>query len=131
MEANGASRVPRGRQKGAPAWHRSCTWWVDMNSMDWSTLEGQALWMLGHADQAAPREGLQGMLQQLRIWQYLRTGMYTSWTVILSARDYKGKRAVVREVTWDRPMDWKSRSRTVASLKRRREVDPTVRIRDA
>ena len=71
------------------------------------------------------------MLQQLRIWEYLRTGMYTSWTVILSARDYKGKRAVVREVTWDRPTDWKNRARTVASLKRRREVDPAVRIRDA
>ena len=102
-----------------------------MNPMEWRTLEDQALWLLGHADQAPPREGLQGMLQQLRIWEYLQTGIYTSWTVILSARDYKGKRAVVREVGWDRPTDWKQRSRPVASLKRRRDIEPTMRIRDA
>jgi len=102
-----------------------------MNPMEWKSLEEQALWLLGHADQAPPREGLQGMLQQLRIWEYLRSGVYTSWSVILSAREYKGKRAVVREVGWDRPTDWKNRTRAESPLKRRRDVEPSIRIRDA
>jgi len=102
-----------------------------MNASEWKTLEDQALWLLGHADQAPPREALQGMMQQLRIWEYLRTGAYTSWTVILSAREVKGKRAVVREVRWERPADWKSRARAVAPLKRRRDVEPSIQIRDA
>jgi len=102
-----------------------------MNPQEWASLEEQALWLLGHGDQAPPREGLQGMVQQLRIWEYLRAGRYTSWTVILSAREYKGKRAVVRELSWDRPADWKSRARAVSSLKRRRDVEPSIQIRDA
>jgi hypothetical protein len=102
-----------------------------MNPQEWKTLEEQALWLLGHGDQAPPREGLQGMVQQLRIWEYLLKGRYTSWTVILSAREYKGKRAVVREVSWDRPSDWKIRTRAVSSLKRRRDVEPSIQIRDA
>jgi len=102
-----------------------------MNPQEWSSLQAQALWLLGHADQAPPREELQGMVQQLRIWEYPCSGPYTSWTVIVSAREYKGKRAVVREVSWDRPADWKSRSRAVSPLKRRRDVEPSVWIRDA
>lgn len=102
-----------------------------MNSMEWTNLEDQALWLLGHADQAPPREGLQGMMQQLRLWEYLHTGAYTSWSVILFAREHKQRPAVIREVSWDRPGDWKSRTRAVSSLKRRQDVEPSVRIRDA
>jgi len=102
-----------------------------MNPTEWTTVEGRALWLLGHADQASPREGIQGMLPQLRIWEYLRTDAYTSWTVIVSARENKGKRAIVREVCWDRPEDWKSWNRAASPLKRRQDVAPSIRIRDA
>lgn len=92
-----------------------------MRPRDWKTLEDQALWLLSNADQAPPREPLYGMALQLRLWKYPRSGMQVSWSIILPAREYKGRGAVIREVSWDRTLDWK---------RRKAVPEPAVRIRD-
>jgi hypothetical protein len=102
-----------------------------MNPELWKSLEGQALWLLEHADQLPPREPLQGMALQLRVWRYPRSGAHVSWSVILSVREFRAKRAVVREVVWDRLADWKQRMAPLEALKRRQILAPSIRSRDA
>jgi len=102
-----------------------------MNTDLWRTLEEQALWLLAHGDQGSPRESIQAMAQELRLWRYLRNGAYTSWGILMPVRENRGKRALVREVTWDRPRDWKRSMGTVEHLKRRPSNDPSLKIRDA
>jgi hypothetical protein len=102
-----------------------------MNPESWKRLEDRALWLLEHADQSPPSEHLRGMALQLRLWRYPRSGARESWSIILPVREYRERRAVVREVAWDRPADWK---RTRARIKSPKVLDiltPSVRIRDA
>ena len=102
-----------------------------MNPEPWKSLEARALWLLEHADQLPPRETLRGMALQLRLWRYPRSGPHVSWSVILSVREYRARRAVVREVTWDRLADWKQRMAPLAALKRRQGLEPSIRSRDS
>jgi hypothetical protein len=102
-----------------------------MDAESWKRLENQALWLLGHADQSPPVELLRGMALQLRLWQSPRSKARESWSIILPVREYRDRRAVVREVVWDRPADWKRTMTRIKSLKRRDILTPTVRIRDA
>lgn len=92
-----------------------------MNARDWKTFEGRATWLLRNADQASPRETLQGMALQLRLWRYPISGVHVSWSILLPVRDYRARKAIVREASWD-----PSRER-----KRKAGVEPDVRIRDA
>jgi hypothetical protein len=92
-----------------------------MNAKDWKTFAGRATWMLSNADQASPRENLPGMALQLRLWRYPCSGVRVSWSILLPVRDYRARRAIVREASWD-----PSRER-----KRKAGAEPDVRIRDA
>ncbi len=102
-----------------------------LKSESWKRLEVQALWHLEHADQSQPRDLLRGMALQLRLWRYPRSGEYVSWSVILSVREFKSRRAVVREVAWDRLSDWKHRMGPLETLKRRQVLEPSIRCRDS
>lgn len=102
-----------------------------MNPELWTRLEDQALWHLEHADQRPPRDTTRGMALQLRLWRYPRSGVHLSWSVILPVRDYRGRRAVVREVAWDRIADWKHRMAPLETLKRRQVLEPSLRSRDS
>jgi hypothetical protein len=97
----------------------------------WQRLEEQALWTLEHADQLPPRELTNGMALQLRLWRYPRSGAHASWNLILPVRDVRARRAVVREVVWDRIADWELRMAPRETLKRRQIQVPTIRSRDA
>lgn len=92
-----------------------------MNARDWKNVTDRAAWLLRNADQAAPRENLQGMALQLRLWRYPFSGVHVSWSILLPAREYRARKSIVREASWD-----PSRER-----KRRAAVEPDVRIRDA
>jgi hypothetical protein len=102
-----------------------------MNPEFWKPLEAQALWFLEHADQLPPREPLHGMAMQLRVWRYPRSGAHVSWSVILPVREYRARRALVREVVWDRLADWKHRMTPLGTLKRRQILAPSIRNRDS
>src|SRR5258706_11101216 len=102
-----------------------------MNADRWRRLHDRAVWLLEHADQTPPVELLRGMGLQLRLWQYPLTGPHHSWSIILPAREYRGRPAVIREVAWDQDVDWKLSMSPVNRLKRRQPVEPTVRVRDA
>lgn len=102
-----------------------------MSADPWKSLETEALWSLEHADQLPPREVTHGMALLLRHWSYPRSGDHVSWSLILPARDYRTRRALLREVAWDRLADWKRRTAPLAALKRRQELQPSLRIRDA
>ncbi len=102
-----------------------------MNIELWKTLEVEALWQLEHADQLPPREVTRGMALLLRLWRYPRSGPHVSWSVILSVRDFRARRAVVREVVWDRLADWKQKMAPLEALKRRQVPAPSVRSRDS
>jgi hypothetical protein len=97
----------------------------------WKRMEGLALWSLEHADQLPPREVTLGMGILLRHWRYPRASDHVSWSLILPARDYRTRRAVVREVTWDRLADWKRIRSPLEALKRRQGLEPSLRVRDA
>ena len=97
----------------------------------WKRMEAMALWSLEHADQLPPREITLGMGILLRHWRYPRSGDHVSWSLILPARDYRTRRAVVREVAWDRLADWKRMSAPLEALKRRQGLEPSLRVRDA
>ncbi len=71
------------------------------------------------------------MALQLRLWRYPRSGPHVSWSLIVPARDYRLRRAVVREARWDRTLDWQAAMVPLKSLKLRTPVDPAVRLRDA
>jgi len=96
----------------------------------WMQLEAQARWRLEHPDQAPPRDATSGMALHLRLWWYPRSAPHVSWSVILSVRDQRSARAVIREVVWDRPADRRSRENPVQNLKRRQALAPTIRSRD-
>jgi hypothetical protein len=102
-----------------------------MNPQTWPTLEARAQWTLAHADECPPREALRGMGLQLRLWRYPRSGPHVSWSLIVPVRDYRVRRATVREARWDRTSDWQTATAPLKSLKLRAPVDPTVRLRDA
>ena len=97
----------------------------------WKRMEALALWSLENADQLPPREVTLGMAILLRHWRYPRSGDYVSWSLILPARDYRTRRALLREVAWDRLADWKRTSAPLEALKRRPAQEPTLRVRDA
>jgi hypothetical protein len=92
-----------------------------MESQSWRRLEGQAHWIMAHAEQSPPTEPLRGMGLQLRLWHHSGSGAHVSWSLIVPVRDYRGRKVVIREVGWDRSFD------------RRRKVllDPSIHIRDA
>jgi hypothetical protein len=71
------------------------------------------------------------MALQLRLWHYPRSGARESWSIILPVREYRERRAVVREAVWDRPADWKRTRTRIKNLKRREISAPSIRIRDA
>ena len=82
----------------------------------WKRMEALALWSLENADQLPPREVTLGMGIMLRHWRYPRSGDHVSWSLILPARDYRTRRAVVREVAWDRMADWKRMNAPLEAL---------------
>lgn len=92
-----------------------------MNAEDWKTVLDRAAWLLRNADQAPPRENLQGMALQLRLWHYPPCGRRNSWCIFLPARDLHARAALVREASWD-----PSRVR-----RRGAPAEPDIRIRDA
>jgi hypothetical protein len=102
-----------------------------MDPRDRKSLEDRALWILRHADQAEPREPLHGMALQLRLWQYLSSGMHVSWSIILPVREYRGRGAIVREAAWDRTREWKRKANEAERPVQREALEPSVRIRDA
>ena len=97
----------------------------------WKRMEALALWSLEKADQLPPREVTLGMGILLRHWRYPRSGDHVSWSLILPARDYRTRRAVVREVAWDRLADWKRMNAPLEALKRRQGQEPSLQVRDA
>ncbi len=97
----------------------------------WTKLEAEARWTLEHADQAAPRELHHGMALQLRLWHVSAAGVHQSWSVIVPVREYRERRAVIREVRWDRDVDWTRATSPLAELKRRPLPPPSLRVRDA
>ena len=101
-----------------------------MNTAGWVDLEERAFWLLAHGDQAPPRETLEGTLPLLRLWRYRRNGLFTSWTVLAPVPGVRGPRPLVREITWDRPLDLKRDASGVRRLKRRQSARPSLRIRD-
>jgi len=102
-----------------------------MNPENWLKLEARAQWVLAHAEQCPPSEALRGMALQLRLWRYPRSGPHLSWSLIVPAKEYRERRAIVREVRWDRPSDWQAATAPLRALKRRDPIDPSVRLRDA
>jgi len=92
-----------------------------MNAREWKTLTDQASWLLRNADQTPPRDHLQGMALQLRLWRYPSSGAHVSWSILLPVREYRTRPSIVREASWN-----PSRER-----KRGAAVDPDVRLRDA
>lgn len=102
-----------------------------MNPEGWNKLEAEALWALEHADQAPPREPLHGMGMQLRLWHDAGAGQRLSWSLIVPVREYRERRAVVREVRWDRAADWAQATDPLMKLKRRALPAPRLRLRDA
>ena len=102
-----------------------------MNVESWKKLESRALWLLEHPDQSPPRDTTRGMALQLRLWRYRRSGPHVSWGILLSARDYRTRPGVVREMSWDRLKDWKDRRTPLEALKRRQVEEPAILIRDA
>ncbi len=68
---------------------------------------------------------------QLRLWRYPRSGPYVSWSLIVPVREYRLRRAIVREAHWDRSLDWQAAMVPLKRLKLRAPVDPSVRLRDA
>lgn len=92
-----------------------------MDDRDWTISAERAIWLLRHADEAPPRERLQGMALQLRLWRYPRSGVRVSWSILLSVREYRTRKAIVREASWDPSLE----------RNRRAGVEPDVRIRDA
>ncbi|HEX7900542.1 MAG TPA: hypothetical protein VF950_22445 [Planctomycetota bacterium] len=97
----------------------------------WKRVEGLALWSLENANQLPPREVTRGMAILLRHWRYPRSGDHVSWSLILPARDYRTRRALLREVAWDRLADWKRMNAPLEALKRRQGQEPSLRVRDA
>ena len=61
------------------------------------------------------------MALQLRLWHYPPAGVHVSWSILLPVREYRAKKAIVREASWN-----PSRER-----KRAAGVDPDVRLRHA
>jgi len=102
-----------------------------MNSDAWDTLEQRARWLLAHPNQGSPQELLQGMSQLLRLWRYRRKGLLIAWSILLPGDRTGGRRALVREIAWNRPLDRRHDASTVGSLKRRHSRHPSVRTRDA
>jgi hypothetical protein len=51
--------------------------------------------------------------------------------LIVPARDFRERRAVVREVCWDRSLDWQAAMTPLKTLKRRAPTAPSIRLRDA
>ncbi|HZE97745.1 MAG TPA: hypothetical protein VE981_12020 [Planctomycetota bacterium] len=102
-----------------------------MKSQLWQNLEDQAHWILEHADQSPPKELLRGMALHLRLWNYTESGSHTSWSLILPVREYRERRAVVRELRWDRAADWKQTMTLQKTLKRRPLPSPSIQLRDA
>jgi len=102
-----------------------------MNTESWKSLEDRALWQLEHVDQDSPREVLQGMALVLRLWGYRRNASYTSWGIFMPVLGLRGKRALVREVLWDRSLDLRRNHSKVEHLKRRHAIQPSIRVRDA
>ena len=102
-----------------------------MDPEGWSRLEAEARWTLEHAEQVPPREPLHGMGLQLRVWHDAGAGVRLSWSLIVPVRECRERRAVVREVRWDRGADWAQATHPLQRLKRRTLPGPSVRIRDA
>src|SRR6185503_6198778 len=92
-----------------------------MNAKDWKIVTDLAACLLRNSDQAAPRENLQGMALQLRLWRYPCSGVHVSWSILLPVRVYRARMSIVREASWD-----PSRERT-----RKAGDEPHIRIRDA
>ncbi len=97
----------------------------------WKRIEALALWSLENAAQLPRREVSLGMAIMLRHWRYSRSGDHVSWSLILPARDYRTRRALLREVAWDRLADWKRMNAPLEALKRRQGQEPSLRVRDA
>jgi hypothetical protein len=92
-----------------------------MTTRDWKALADRATCLLRNADQAFPRENLQGMALQLRLWRYPSEGIRVSWSIFQPVRDYRARMPIVRQASWD-----PSRER-----KHGASVEPDIRIRDA
>ena len=97
----------------------------------WEAIGVEARWNLEHADELQPREPTRGMARLLRLWCYPRSGPYVSWSVILPVREYRSRRSLIREITWDRLKDWKRASAPGQALKRRQALPATLSCRDA
>lgn len=102
-----------------------------MTPDQWNQLETEALWQLEHPDQLPPRDLFRGMAMQLRLWRHARSGPRVSWSILLPVREFRTRRAVVREVVWDRIADLKRRRNPLEALKRRQGAGPAIRCRDA
>lgn len=103
-----------------------------MDTVRWDELRRKALWMLEHADELAPREPLEGMGAQLRLWSYPVEGPLASWTLLLGRGPVaERRRPLVREVVWDRPRDQERGDLVLPRRRRPAKADPTVTIRDA
>jgi hypothetical protein len=94
-------------------------------------MEALALWSLENADQLPPREATVGMAIMLRHGRFPRSGDHVSWSPILPGRDYRVRRALLREVRLDRLADWKRLNAPLEALKRRQGIEPSLRVRDA
>ncbi|MBI2932816.1 MAG: hypothetical protein HYY16_14310 [Planctomycetes bacterium] len=95
-------------------------------------MQQRALWTLEHADELPPRDTIEGMRSQLRLWHYSSSGAYTTWSVILPVgRNARNKRPVVREVVWDRGRDRGRAISGVEKLRLRSKGAPSIRVRDA
>lgn len=95
-------------------------------------LRRKALWMLEHAGELPPREPLEGLGAQLRLWRYPLEGPLASWTLFLGRdRVAERRRPVVREVVWDRARDQERGDLVLPRRRRPAKADPTVSIRDA
>ena len=92
-----------------------------MNAREWKRVGDRASWLLCNAEQAAPRDHLQGMAMQLRLWRTPASGTHVSWSILLPVRDFRARKSIVREASWN-----PSRDRN-----RKGGVEPDVRIRDA
>jgi len=97
----------------------------------WAEIGREALWSLEHADELQPREPTRGMARLLRLWRYPRSGPYVSWSILLPAREYRSRRSLIREVSWDRLKDWKLARAPQQALKRRQALGATLICRDA
>ena len=102
-----------------------------MAASTWESIEKNALWALEHASDLSPRDTLEGMAPQLRLWEYRSEGTYTSWTILSSPGTDNSGRPKVREVVWERRQDERRQASADRKRKLRTNLHSTLRVRDA